>query len=392
MKTTTSYLTKLESFSKFLAVLTAATLPLSTTATGVLFILTVVVNFASGGWRDKFFFIFHHPVARMFLVFFALFLLGLTYTRAPLSEALHVLSKYDKFLLATLLMPLFRDEKVRNHALQAFMWAMVIVLVCAYLKAFGVIKYGVWYGPVEIFKGHISFSFLMGFTAYLAALRWLQVKTLIERVILTIFILLIIYELLFLGISRSGYFVLFGLTLVFCVQKMRWWRGIIVGVISVTLLVGTAWFFSGVFKGKLTEGKGDVASYNATHDTSIGTRMYFVENSLILIKAHPFFGSGTGSFKSQYNQLPNVQKITIANPHDEYLHEMIQFGVLGLVVLLALFGTQLWYSRRLPPDLNSIAQALVITMMIGCCANSWLLDTTPGHVYAFFMALTFAAL
>lgn len=385
-----TYQEKTEFLSQIMAVTTAFVLPLSTTLTDIFFVLTVITSLAAGGWRDKFSFIIHNRIALMFLIFFALFVIGITYTVAPLHDAFYILKKYDKLLFAALLMPIFRDEKTRNYALDAFMAAMVLAVFASYLKALGILHYGDLYGPVEV-RGHISFSFLMGITLYLTALKFLKVERVAYKILLAIFGALILYEMLFLGEARSGYFVLFGLVMLFWVQKMGW-RGLLIGGAMVVLLAGISWFFSGMFKNKISDFHSDVATYHVNPQTSIGARMAFMANSWHLIKQHPVFGSGTGSFKTQYNNLPNVEKVRTTNPHDEYVHITVQLGALGLLILLSLFGMQLWYSRLLPRELRYIAQAVVIAIMIGCCANSWLLDTIPGHFYAFFMALTFAAL
>lgn len=390
MSTKSLYQEKIEFLSQIMAVATAFVLPLSTTLTDIFFVLTVITSLAAGGWRDKFLFMINNRVALMFLVFFALFIVGMAYTVAPWHDAFYILGKYDKLLFAALLMPIFREEKVRKYALHAFMIAMILVVGASYLKAFGILHYGDLYGPVEV-RGHISFSFLMGITLYLTALKFCEVKRAVYKVLLAIFGALIFYEMMFLGEARSGYFVLFALIIVFLVQKMGW-RGLVVGGAMVVLLAGMAWLFSGMFKNKISDFHSDVATYHVNPQTSIGARMAFVANSWHLIKQHPVFGSGTGSFKTQYNNSPGVEKVRTVNPHDEYVHITVQFGALGLLILLSLFGMQLWYSRLLPWELRCIAQAVVIAIMVGCCANSWLLDTIPGHFYALFMALTFAAL
>ena len=65
--------------------------------------------------------------------------------------------------------------------------------------------------------------------------------------------------------------------------------------------------------------------------------------------------------------------------------------MLGLVMLLLLFGIPIWYSRFLPEELQYIVRGTVLSIALGCLANSWLLDTTEGHFYAYFIVLAFAA-
>ena len=66
--------------------------------------------------------------------------------------------------------------------------------------------------------------------------------------------------------------------------------------------------------------------------------------------------------------------------------------MVGLLLLLALFGSQLWYSRFLPKEMKNMAQGIIIALMLGSLVNSLLSDTTEGHLYAYFIALTFATL
>lgn len=402
-----SYLTpkylapKFELISKFFAIATAFVLPLSTALTDVFFIAAVVSYFLAGNWGEKFSFIVRNPVAILLCAFFSLFIIGIFYTTAPLHDVLKVLSKYDKLFFAALLMPLFREEKLRDVALKAFLCAIGIALFLSYLKYFGMFSYGGKYGPVEVFKGHIDFSFLMSFSSYLVALYIFNIvaafKTSGSRRLLyfligsMLFLVLIVYNIFFMGVGRSGYFTFAGLFVLLFLQKMRW-RGLLVAVFGVILLFGGAYIFSSVFKERINLVISEAKTYSDTALTSVGLRITFMEDSLRLVKKHPVFGSGTGSFAFEYAKINPNPAITVSNPHNEYLHIGVQFGLLGVLGLLFMFVAQLLYSRALPEYLRNVSQAVVVSIIIGSFANSWLMDTTPGHFYAYFIALTFAGL
>jgi O-antigen ligase len=380
----------IELMGKISAVITAFVIPLSTSLTGIFFILTIALYYLAGGWQEKFLFIVQDRVALYLLLFFACFLVGILYTTAPLSDAISMVSKYDKLLFAVLLLPLFREEKWRNYALNAFLVAIGILLFFSYLKYFGMIQYGIKYGPVEIFKGHIAFNFLMSFAAYVLVYKIIKLDGW-PRWALVIFLVLIFYNVFFMTTARSGYAVFAGLMVLFLIQRLRW-QGLLVSLISLVVLFGGVFLFSSVFKERAHAIVSDVQEYKTNEVTSIGLRMSFVKNSLQLIKAHPVFGTGTGSFKTEYANIQPPPVVKTHNPHNEYLHIGVQFGVFGLILLLLNFAMQLWNSRLLPEPFNGIAQAVVISIMLGSLANSWLLDTTQGHFYAYFIALTFACL
>src|SRR6185436_6873677 len=92
-------------------------------------------------------------------------------------------------------------------------------------------------------------------------------------------------------------------------------------------------------------------------------------------------------------QVSGTGKAETHNPHNEFLHMATQVGLLGVLLLLALFVSQwrLASSLRSPMD-RGLAQGLVLTMVIGCLLNSLLLDHTEGLFYAWLTAVLYGGL
>jgi O-antigen ligase len=214
--------------------------------------------------------------------------------------------------------------------------------------------------------------------------RWLWIAILVLTFI----------NIFFINDGRTGYFIFACLTAIFFLQKTNWsWKGWLMAIASVIFLLGLAAGASHTFQSRLNEVSSDVKSYqNKNEDTSFGARMAFVKNTIPIIKQHIIFGGGTGSFQPEYANLKPRPASFTRNPHNEYLHVMAQFGIIGLLLLLFIFYSQLRLSRYLPNQLGWIAQAVIITVMIGSLVNSLLLDSAEGHFYVYFIALTFAAL
>lgn len=381
----------LDSLAKYSAVLTAFVLPLSTALTEIMFVVTVVLNLAAGNWREKYDLIAKNRVALIMLLFFALFILGLTYSTAPFIDSLKMLGKYDKILFAVLFMPLFIDEKWRKKAINAFIVSVSLILIAAYSVIIS--HHYAWFlgKYVDYFAAkHIFYSLIIAFAAYLLILKIYDVKDLKHRLIYGLLLILMLFYLFFMQDSRSGYWVFFGLLILFCLQIFGK-KGLLFAGISLVLLIGLV-SFSPVFKGKLQQTISEVKTYQQNSFTSIGLRMEFAANSIYLLKQHPILGTGTGSFAHEYATLKPKSGVLTTNPHNQYLFMGVEFGVLGILVLLLMFGWQLWYSRYLPKDVKFIAQGLVLAIMLGSLANSWIFDANEGHFYAFFVAVTFAAL
>jgi O-antigen ligase len=109
----------------------------------------------------------------------------------------------------------------------------------------------------------------------------------------------------------------------------------------------------------------------------------------------PILGTGTGSYNSAFRiKRPAIYSITGGskrNPHNEYLLVAVQLGLLGLLLLLYLFYTQLISSKKINDnETKYLSQGLVLLIVIGCLGNSLIMDSGEGHFWAFFSAVLFS--
>ena len=408
----------LELASKICAVAVAPAMVLSTTAaSAILFPLTAVLSIAAGGWRKKLNLIWQNPVTWASLLFYSLFLIGTTYSTAPAVDIFIALRKYGKFLLALVFLPIFVEAKWRNWAVLSFIGGITVILVVSYVRVilsdvthFEVYRVFVPFTslPIEAFRSSIVYSFLMAFASYLCLLKISSTPR--YRLVWISLLAIIAYTLVFHGRGRSGYVVFSALVMLFSVSKFRW-RGFFVGIASLIILFSLSFFLSSTFEGRVNAVTNEVKKYSQDNynDSSVGLRITFVENSIKLIRAHHILGTGTGSYLKEYAALPltsaeidaakevslcsNYAKCTLfSNPHNEYLYTMVQFGALGLIILLLFFTLPLWGSQFLPENEKYIARGIIISVMVGSLANSWLYDVTVRCCYAYFVMLAFAAL
>jgi O-antigen ligase len=103
-----------------------------------------------------------------------------------------------------------------------------------------------------------------------------------------------------------------------------------------------------------------------------------------IMREAPLFGHGTGSIRDQFRRSvvgqSGVAAEVSANPHNQTLAVGIQIGLVGIVVLLAMWTAHLALFRS-----NSLAAwvGLVVVMqnVIGSLFNSHLFDFTHGWAY-----------
>lgn len=373
------------------AVAFAFFLPLSTTFSDICFTAAVFLSVLAGPLQQKFAIIKRTPVSYLFIALFLFLFIGMSYSRLPFSEAFDFFSKYDKLLFAVLLLPLFAEEKWRKYAIYAFLAAMIITLLLSYSKYFGWTNYKAKFqDSSSVFRNHIEQNFLMAFAAYFLALQLTVQKRF--RWLIAILLVLALGDTLFISEGRSGYLLVVILMGLFVWQTLRW-RGLFFGIFAMLILLLSAYFASDVFSSRVQALVADWSQYMKGNlwTTSVGQRVSYDKASLEIIKQHPVFGIGTGSFSNEFHRLNPLATVASDNPHNEYFNIATQLGLPGLLVLLLMFSVILYDSRNLPLYYRRLVRAVTIAIMIGSLFNSWIMDTTEGHFFVYFVIVCFGA-
>jgi len=381
--------------TQLIVVATAFALPISTSVTNLLFPLAVVLSLFSEPPREKWLRIKHNPVSLTLIAFFLLYLIGITYSYsiAPAHAIIHQMTKTACFLFAALLIPTLLDNRWCRHAINAFLLAMIITLILSYIKYFFMHDlFHTRFDTSSVFKDHIIQNFLMAFTAFIFIYRWIHKYRF--RWAYGILALAATYNVFFMSIGRTGYFIFVAL-LIFTFAYYLGWKGFLYALIATIILFGLASLTTG-FRHRMIQIAQNTQQYLKGHgDNSLGIRIQSIKNAAALYKEKPFIGHGTGSYATVYAKLPPEKtKITgiMVNSYNAYLNTAVELGIPGIVLLFLMFFTQWHCSFQLPKELRYIAQALLIGIIFGCLANPWLEDTTELHLYVIFIAISFAAL
>lgn len=378
----------LRQLSQIFAIITAIALPLSTSALEIFFIASVACCILAGDWKKHHKVLKENPMALLFVIFFALFVVGISYSVAPWSDVIHTLIKYSKYPLGFFLFSIFSDKKTRYYTVVAFLSAATLTLIFSYIKFFGWDIVHRFQDDSGVFKDHIFTGFLLAFISYAYILLAFSDKK--KRLFFIILFLIASFNVLFINIGRSGYVVYFSLLLLLCWQKFSW-KGLSLALLLSVFLLGSVWSLSSNFKERFFSVHTEIQEYHkGNEDTSTGLRLSFYRNSLQLFFKHPWIGTGTGSFVKVYPSVTKEGEGLTKNPHNEYLNIIVQFGFLGFMVLLALFIRHWQQSFRLSEVEKNFAQAVLVSIAVGCLFNSWLMDVTQGTFYVFFTALLFS--
>ena len=130
-------------------------------------------------------------------------------------------------------------------------------------------------------------------------------------------------------------------------------------------------------------------SISAADDSliSAGLHLSFLKRSIQIIEQAPLIGHGTGSiielFRRSAVGQTGADAIVSANPHNQTFAVAIQLGILGVIVLYAMWISHAMLMFSLPGQEGWIGSLLVIQTVISSLFNSNLFDFTQGWIYVF---------
>ncbi len=385
--------------SQVATILLGLSLPISVAIDNLLLFVVLIGWLLCGNWPGKWGNLRASPLSRVLLAFLLFAALGTAWGYGNAAERLRYFGKYAILLLPLAVIALPLSGKQKWHAAVAFGLSILITLFLSYAMRAGVdlpdwlSKNNDASNPV-VFKLHITHSFFVALGSYLFFVGAVYSRDTRWRWGLGLAAGLAVGNL-FIVEGRTGQVVLLVLTAYLFIQRFRW-RGVVVAgaVIAATGVVVAQWPGLPVMA-RYSDGIQEVQNwqYGNNDQSSMGLRMQYAATSLRIIAAHPLIGVGTGGFAHAYDeQIAGTAAQTSNNPHNQYLLTAAQFGIPGLIVLLALFVILWRTASRLTPPEQLLARGLVLAYLVGNLFNSFLLDHAEKLLFAWAVGLLFSGL
>src|SRR5271166_1562978 len=207
-----------------------------------------------------------------------------------------------------------------------------------------------------------------------------------RRFALALVLLAIVFfaDILHAATSRTALVALPLLLVLFAFMRLGW-KGAVSLIIAIMVFLAVSWPTSPYLRERVSDFFGEVHNYQpGAASTSAGERLEYWRKSIIIIANAPVFGHGTGSIHEQFSQSAAGQigmaGLASANPHNQIFAIAIQLGLIGTLVLLAMWTAHLlfFFAPGLPAG---IGLAVVAQNIVSSQFNSSLFDFTHGWVY-----------
>lgn len=170
------------------------------------------------------------------------------------------------------------------------------------------------------------------------------------------------------------------------------WKGV-VGSALVGCIIGLSFALASPYlRGRLTTSVGDLQAYISgggtvsTDITSTAMHLDFLRRSLAMVETAPIIGHGTGSIAEEFRKSAAGESGLAAeaseNPHNQTFAVAIQLGLVGSVILVAMWVAHAMLFRG-SGLVAWIGMMVVVENVVSSLFNSHLFDFTQGWLYVF---------
>jgi O-antigen ligase len=372
-----------------LAVAVAASLPWSTSATGILtalWLLAMLPMLSLEALRRE---ILSAPggLPVLFAIFAAA---GMAWADVPMGERFHGLESFLRLLMIPVLFVQFRRSDRGLWVGAALLASAIVVLASSFvmINLPNALTLGHGYGvPAkdDIFQSGI-FTLSAFALFHVAVGQWSARRRGVAAICLLLGVLFIA-NMIYVVTSRTALVVIPVLYVLFAFHiglHRRSWAAIAAYAAIGLAALGIVWTTSHHLRGRVTVVSQEINEHVAKGvDTSSGARLEFWKYSLRIVSETPVLGHGTGTIADEFRRhADGPTGSTATNPHNQIFTVAIQLGAVGVIILVAMWAAH--WLMFLGPGLPAWIGLMVVTQnIISCQFNSHLLDFTQGWLYVF---------
>ena len=372
-----------------IAVLTAASLPWSTSATGILGALLFVATLATVDPRGLLQSL-KRPISALPLALILLAIVGTLWSDAAWGARLYAISPTAKLLMLPLLLYHFERSERGHWVFNAFLISCLLLMCVSWLVAF--------YPQLTMkpsgnsrgifVKDYIDqsqeFTLCAVALAYPVLQLW-QAGRIRSALLLGLVAFSLVANMVFVVVARVTFVTLPVLLAVFAAQHLKWRTTVLIAVSGIALAV-MGWAASPELQWRTATLAKEYKLYMERGEaTSIGLRFEYWRKSLGFVAEAPIVGHGTGSTRGLFERAVQGTEAmasgqVIGNPHNQTLNVAVQWGMLGVIVLYAMWIVHLLLFRG-EGLVAWIGLTVVLQNMLSSLFNSHLFDFHAGWMY-----------
>jgi hypothetical protein len=369
-----------------LAVMLAASLPWSTSATSVLVLLWVIVLAPTIDW-ETFLLDLADPAHALPLLLLALALLGTLWADGPWAARLYGIKPVTKLLLIPLLFYHFQRTRRGAWVFFAFLVSCALLMILSWivlfvpgLKPAHTLSAGV---PVKNYIDQSQEFALCAFALAVPALVATRRQNWKLAALCLTLISAFIANMLFVASARTALIYMPVLLVLFAARHLS--RRPMLALLAAAVVAGLlAWTTSPYLRQRIADVGTEYQAQDISGIASTAQRLTYWRKSMKFVADAPLLGHGTGSIKAQFERdargQTGLNAEIVANPHNQTLAVAVQWGLVGVFLLYAMWLShlRLFTARTLAAWIGLV---VVVQNLVSSLLNSHLFDFHEGWLY-----------
>lgn len=310
--------------------------------------------------------------------------IGLLYTPDPKGFGIEYASKTYYWIFPFALLAISISSKEALYLVHIFLLGLLFNSLLAVLQFIGVLnpKNGVYSGLVSGYNS-LSLYLTIGILTSSYYFKISNQNNIFgsRKIFYLINIVFYFFHLAILQ-GRTGYFV-FLITLPILIKNFAI-KGISLRNYLILLLLCTIFFSSPIVQKRVTETIEDLRYHISVGEskawgreyTTHQDRFYMWYGAVELFLDHPLYGLGTGGYALSLKKIRPPQDPLISHPHNNLLHILTSFGLIGFGIYFWLFYKLIQQSYRMRFDPGgAFIFYCIICFLLGGIFNTTLLDS-----------------
>jgi O-antigen ligase len=210
-------------------------------------------------------------------------------------------------------------------------------------------------------------------------------KRFTQAALLAAISLSLVANMAFVIVSRTALVTMPIMLLVFALLHLKW-RNVVILLCAMMMLAGVSWAASPYLRARAETFLSDYRLYKESDiPTSMGLRLEFWQKSLRFFAESPIIGHGTGSTRGLFEEASTGPRVlaagqVIGNPHNQTLNVAVQWGLIGIAVLYAMWWFHLLMFRG-DGLVTWIGLLIVVQNFFTSLFNSHIFDFHEGWMY-----------
>jgi hypothetical protein len=371
------------------AVLTALSLPWSTSLVGI-FSACWIGSSAMIVDYPSYFRSLKQPICAMPLALFALAAVGTLWSDASWDTRLYTLGPAIKLLFLPGLFHHFEHSARGLWVLVAFLVSCTLLMMASWLVMLEpslALKQDIPERGIFV-KNHIAQGqeFALCAVALAYPIRQLFRANRVRLALLLCAVVLgLLANMVFVVVSRTAIVTMPIMLAVFAVLHLRWRTSVTIFA-AVALLASLSWAASPQLRATVNSLYQEYQQYRETNRaTSVGLRLEFWQKSIGFLMEAPLAGHGTGTTRKLFERAAAGPETAasanvVDNPHNQTLNVAIQWGVIGVAILWAMWVSHLLLFRG-EGLVAWIGLLVVVQNIFTSLFNSHIFDFHEGWMY-----------